>query len=132
MMKFAIILLFLLCCTQAHPYEKQHFPKMPALALEEDPFVLVSETNLTNRNELHLMKQDILGEPLGVDDNIPFDERINEVDDETDPSQGPHFEGDIAGIELLARDGDPSQPGVLLTYGKVKSTVTHRKERIVY
>ncbi len=55
---------------------------MPELPADDsaglNSFVLVSETNLTNKREMSLIFEDQLGKPLGVDDE-DFDGKINTV-----------------------------------------------------
>ena len=61
-------------CDLDRSAQEDYFPKMPDLPADysgqEDSnhFVLVSETNLTNKREQSLIFQDEIGQPLGIED----------------------------------------------------------------
>lgn len=92
--------------------------------LNRNHFVLVSETNLTNKREKSLILEDEIGEPLGEDDEI-FSGKITDApaysNQELDPSQGDLFEGDISGVELKA--AEDKSDGLLSSFEKVGTLV---------
>ena len=85
---------------------------------ELDQFVLVAEVNLTTKREQYLVSQDVLGIPLGRADELyfPNDKKDGEAGSmsnndgdkvtsrRTALEEGEYFEGDISGVELVAKE----------------------------
>jgi len=99
------------------PTAKDHFPSMPELPTyhngERDQFILVSETNLTQKREKYLLSQDIIGIPLGKADELYFTNEIQSSSTAQDQpidrgEEGNYFEGDISGVELVSKPGSTS------------------------
>ena len=98
------------------PPSKDHFPSMPQLPsyhdVQQDQFILVSETNLTQKREKYLISQDVIGIPLGKADELYFTNEVQSSSPEDDQptgtgEQGEFFEGDISGVELVSKSGEP-------------------------
>ena len=111
------------------PSPKDHFPSMPELPTynngQRDQFVLVSETNFTQKREKYLLSQDIIGIPLGKADELYFTNEIGSVPPAQDQpidsgEEGNYFEGDISGVELVSK---PSSTSDILNGQNVKNAV---------
>ena len=96
------------------PSAKEHFPSMPELPASQkghaSQFILISETNLTEKREKYLLSQDVIGIPLGKADELYFANEVQSSPSEHDHpassgEQGDHFEGDISGVELISKSG---------------------------
>lgn len=100
------------------PPAKEHFPAMPELPSDyngehADQFILIAETNLTQKREHYLLAQDVIGIPLGKADELYFTNEFQSSPPKEDHpintgEQGEHFEGDISGVELISKSEDTS------------------------
>ena len=118
------------------PPTKEHFPAMPELPSdydgEQDQFVLVSETNLTQKREQYLLSQDVVGIPLGKADELYFTNEVQSSPPKEDQptnagEQGEHFEGDISGVELISKS--ESSSSILLNGKNSKNAIKNTYQK---